>query len=258
MSRARIAVASLAAAALVAGGCGGATSRVGGQMNVAHVLAAQVKRCVAGSSYRLGNKRDAYAAVVRKHARAYRRPGRRPFARFAHLNVNGVPTVFGIRRAVVGRGCAPRWYYVQLPIRPNGVTGYVRAGDIVVGHVTTRISIDLSRRRLTFFRAGRRVLDIPVAIGAPATPTPSGRFYVNQRLIPTDPSGPYGPGALGISAFSNVLTGWAQGGPIAIHGTNRPASIGRAVSNGCVRVRNPILRRLFAQTFSGTPVVVHP
>ena len=27
---------------------------------------------------------------------------------------------------------------------------------------------------------------------------------------------------LGISAYSPVLTGWAQGGPIAIHGTNEP------------------------------------
>src|SRR2546423_7621812 len=46
-----------------------------------------------------------------------------------------------------------------------------------------------------------------------------------SRLIPTDPSGPYGPGAIGISAFSNVLTGWAQGGPVAIHGTNENAEI---------------------------------
>jgi lipoprotein-anchoring transpeptidase ErfK/SrfK len=52
-------------------------------------------------------------------------------------------------------------------------------------------------------------------------------------------NGPYGPAALGISAFSNVLTGWAQGGPIAIHGTNAPWSIGRAVSNGCIRVPSP-------------------
>jgi lipoprotein-anchoring transpeptidase ErfK/SrfK len=79
---------------------------------------------------------------------------------------------------------------------------------------------------------------------------------VNQRLIPEDPSGPFGPGAVGISAFSTVLTGWTQGGPIAIHGTNEPWSIGRAVSNGCIRLPNTVLRRLFAEALAGTPVLI--
>ncbi|MBA3384449.1 MAG: L,D-transpeptidase, partial [Actinobacteria bacterium] len=70
------------------------------------------------------------------------------------------------------------------------------------------------------------------------------------------PSGPFGPSAVGIAAYSEVLTGWAQGGPIAIHGTNRPDLIGQAVSNGCVRVRNEVVRRIFDETLSGTPVVI--
>jgi lipoprotein-anchoring transpeptidase ErfK/SrfK len=81
---------------------------------------------------------------------------------------------------------------------------------------------------------------------------------VNQRLVPTITGGPYGPGAVGISAFSDVLTGWAQGGPVAIHGTNEPWSIGRAVSNGCIRLRNDVLRRVFAIAIAGTPVVIKP
>jgi lipoprotein-anchoring transpeptidase ErfK/SrfK len=100
------------------------------------------------------------------------------------------------------------------------------------------------------------VLRTKVAVGSPATPTPTGSYYVNQRLIPSDQSGPFGPAALGISAFSNVLTGWTQGGPIGIHGTNQPWSIGHAVSNGCVRLPNPVLRRLFRATPAGTPVVI--
>ena len=120
----------------------------------------------------------------------------------------------------------------------------------------TRIVVDLSAKRVTLFRNGRRVLSSTAAIGAPATPTPTGSFYVNQRLIPTDPHGPFGPGAVGISAFSNVLTGWTQGGPIAIHGTDAPWSIGQAVSNGCIRLPNATLRRVFAQALNGTPVVI--
>jgi lipoprotein-anchoring transpeptidase ErfK/SrfK len=95
-----------------------------------------------------------------------------------------------------------------------------------------------------------------VAVGSSATPTPTGRYYVNQKLISADPSGPYGPGALGVSAFSNVLTGWTQGGPIGIHGTNEPWSIGRAVSNGCIRLPNPVLKRVFAAAPAGTPVII--
>ena len=122
--------------------------------------------------------------------------------------------------------------------------------------VRTRITVDLSERRVRLYRSGKLVLSSSAAVGSSATPTPLGRYYVNQRLIPDDPSGPFGPGAVGISAFSPVLTGWAQGGPIAIHGTNEPASIGHAVSNGCIRLPNTVLRRLFAQALAGTPVLI--
>ena len=134
--------------------------------------------------------------------------------------------------------------------------GWVRAEDVEVLPVRTRIVVDLSDRRVTLYRSGRRVLTTQAAIGSSATPTPTGSYYVNQRLVPADPTGPFGPGAIGISAFSEVLTGWTQGGPIAIHGTNRPDLIGQAVSNGCIRVRNDVLRRLFAAAISGTPVLV--
>jgi lipoprotein-anchoring transpeptidase ErfK/SrfK len=214
--------------------------------------------CSPGTAIRLGRPGFALAAVVRRRLVVYRAPGRDGFARFGRLNVNGVPTVFSIRAAIFDRACRATWYRVQVPLRPNGVVGYVRALAVDVGRVRSRIEVDLSRRTLTYYRRGRVLVRTRVAVGAPATPTPIGRFYVNQRLTTTDRSGPFGPGALGISAFSNVLTGWVQGGPIAIHGTNAPWSIGRAVSNGCIRVRNGVLERLFAATPAGTPVTVHP
>jgi lipoprotein-anchoring transpeptidase ErfK/SrfK len=145
---------------------------------------------------------------------------------------------------------------VRLPRRPNGRSGWVRAEDITIGAVRTRILVDLSARRVTVYRAGRKLISTTAAIGSPATPTPTGTYYVDQRLFAADPSGPFGPGAVGIAAYSPVLTGWAQGGPIAIHGTNRPDLIGRAVSNGCLRVRNDVLLRIFAATRAGTPVVI--
>src|SRR5204863_63362 len=77
-----------------------------------------------------------------------------------------------------------------------------------------------------------------------------------ERTCAAGPGGTAGPGAVGISAVSTVFTGWAQGGPIAIHGTNEPWSIGKAVSNGCIRLPNARLRRVFAQALSGTPVLI--
>ena len=192
------------------------------------------------------------AAVVTRPLSAFRVPGHRAIARFGLLNVNGVDSVF----AVLGQTCDGSWLHVQLPLRPNGATGWVRADHVRQFTVHTRIVVDVSARTVRFFRDGRLVVRTTAAVGSSATPTPLGRYYVNQRLIPSDPGGPFGPGALGISAFSPVLTGWAQGGPVAIHGTNEPWSIGRAVSNGCIRVPNAVLKKLWPLTPAGTPVVI--
>jgi lipoprotein-anchoring transpeptidase ErfK/SrfK len=234
-------------------GCGGAERK---QPVVRAVTTAKAQPCDAGSFRRLGSSRLAYAAVVRSRATVSRRPGGRPFASFRKLNINHVPTIFSIRGVVVDASCKPRSYLVQIPKRPNGVTVWVPARQVIVEKVSTRIVVDLSQKSVTLYKHGRKVLSSTAAIGAPATPTPTGRFYVNQRLIPADRGGPFGPGAVGVSAFSNVLTGWVQGGPIAIHGTNAPWSIGKAVSNGCIRVPNPVLRKLFAQALGGTPVLI--
>jgi L,D-transpeptidase catalytic domain len=217
----------------------------------------EVPACRTGTEERLGSLRLAYAAVVRHRTVAYRSPGRRPFASFGRFNVNGAVTVLGVLGQVVRRDCSAAWYRVELPIRPNGASGYVRARAVELSAVRTRIVVDLSARRLILFRSGRPVMRAVAGVGAPATPTPTGRFYVNQRLIPSNPSGPWGPGAIGISAHSNVLQySWIQGAPVAIHGTNEPASIGHAVSHGCIRLDNAVLRRLFVRTPAGTPVII--
>jgi lipoprotein-anchoring transpeptidase ErfK/SrfK len=235
--------AGTASGARVAGGAGAVDAR-GGRV------------CDTARTFPLTSPVKAYYAVARYGLHAYRRPGAAAFATFDRLNVNRVRTVFGIVGVRVRENCRPAWYRVQLPLRPNGVTGFVRASSVTVGVRRVRVLVDLSERRLTLYRNARPVLRIRVAIGSPATPTPTGRFYVNQRLRAADPTGPFGPGGIGISAFSEVLTDWMQGGPIAIHGTNRPWLIGKAVSAGCVRVRNGVLRRLWRLVPEGTPVAI--
>jgi lipoprotein-anchoring transpeptidase ErfK/SrfK len=212
--------------------------------------------CKRGSIRALGTNRMTYAAVALRPLNVWRSLDRQGSSRFERRNANGATTVFGVLAVRIDRSCRATHYKVQLPIRPNGATGWVRARDVRVREVTTRIEIDLSQRRLTLFRDGRIVLLTNAAIGAPSTPTPTGRFYVNQRLLAANPIGGYGPGAVGISAFSPVLQNWPQGGPIAIHGTDAPAMIGSAVSHGCLRVHNSDALRLLRLAVEGTPVEI--
>jgi lipoprotein-anchoring transpeptidase ErfK/SrfK len=132
----------------------------------------------------------------------------------------------------------------------------VRARSVAIGAVDTEIVIHRGARRLELLRAGRVVLRSPISTGAPDMPTPLGRFYVKERLIPADPNGPWGPAALGTSAYSDVLKSWVEGGPIGIHGTDDPSAIGRAVSHGCIRLPNDAMRRLYALTPAGTPILI--
>jgi lipoprotein-anchoring transpeptidase ErfK/SrfK len=211
--------------------------------------------CRHGATRSLVSSTRSYAVDVRGLVRVFRKPGGGAFARFGRKNVNGVPTVFAALESVAGTRCKAAWYRVMLPLKPNGQTGYVRARGVNLRPIRTRLVVDLSTRRLTVFDRGRRVLKATVAIGARSTPTPTGRFYVNQRFR-DDPSGPYGWAAIGISAFSEVLHGWPQGGPVAIHGTNRPSLLGLRVSNGCIRVSNETVKRLWRLAPTGTPVLV--
>jgi lipoprotein-anchoring transpeptidase ErfK/SrfK len=194
------------------------------------------------------------ALVLRRAAAAYAAPGGAVVARFGRVNENGVGTTFRALAARLDARCRPQWYRAQLPIRPNGAQGWVEAAAVRRYAVDFRIVVDLSDRRITVFRRGAVVARTVTAIGARETPTPTGSYYVNQRLLAPDPTGPWGPGGIGISAFSPVLVDWPQGGPIAIHGTNAPWTIGRAASNGCLRIDNDVLERLIHLVPDGTPV----
>ncbi len=212
--------------------------------------------CVPGSVLGMRTSRLSYAAQALRPLVVRRAPDGPVLQRFETKNANGAATVFGVLAARVDGSCRATAYRVQLPIRPNGSTGWVRPSDVRLLTVHTRIVVDLSQRRVTLFRDGRPILVTTAVIGAPTTPTPTGRYYVNQRLLAANPAGAYGPGAVGISAFSPVLQGWAQGGPIAIHGTDAPDMIGFAVSHGCVRIRNTAIVQLLRLTDDGTPVEI--
>jgi lipoprotein-anchoring transpeptidase ErfK/SrfK len=164
----------------------------------------------------------------------------------------GSPRVF-----LVETGPVDGWVEVSLPIRPNGSTGWVRAGDLDLEVLDHAIVVDLSDRRLRLEKDGEVVLETPVAIGSSQNPTPTGSYFVTDVVELADPAGPWGPFALGLSAFSDTITEFNGGnGIIGIHGTNRPASIGEPVSLGCVRVPNEIATELAELVKLGAPVEI--
>ena len=205
----------------------------------------------------IGGAGLAYAAYAEGRVQARTSARGQVVQGFGRRNRNGARTVFGVASVVLDRMCRPVGYKVQLPIRPNGATGFVSLHSVELRAVRTRVDVDLTAHRLTLFRDGERVLTTEIGIGAEYTPTPTGSYYVNQLLRADNPGGAYGPAAIGISAYSPTLRDWRQGGPIAIHGTNAPSSVGRSVSHGCIRVQNAVLLRLYRIVRPGSPVVVH-
>jgi lipoprotein-anchoring transpeptidase ErfK/SrfK len=66
-----------------------------------------------------------------------------------------------------------------------------------------------------------------------------------------------GPYILTLTAYSEVLSSFMGGnGLVAIHGTDAPGLLGRAVSHGCIRVSNTVVRRLYSVVHPGTPVEI--
>lgn len=166
---------------------------------------------------------------------------------------NGGPLVFLVRER------AGDWLLVDLPVRPNGSTGWVRSADVTLSQHDYSIEVELSAHRITVRRGTEVVLSEPIAVGTRSTPTPGGRFYIKELLQPPDPNTVYGPFAYGLSGFSNVLESFAGGEAIiGIHGNNDPSSLGRDVSQGCIRMSNSGIRLLARTLPLGTPVTISP
>ena len=168
-------------------------------------------------------------------------------------------TVLGSARVLLvdpARATVPGWVPVLLPVRPNGASGWVAAGEVRLQSTTDRIVVDLAARQVHLQLGGGPETVVPVAVGSASTPTPTGEFFVTDRVRPTDPDGAYGAFALGLSAHSATLQSFGDGdAQIGMHGTDQPASIGRSVTHGCIRLPAAAVA-LLAEVPLGTPVTI--
>jgi lipoprotein-anchoring transpeptidase ErfK/SrfK len=149
------------------------------------------------------------------------------------------------------------WLQVLLPERPNGSTGWVRSADVRITQNRYRIKVELGTHRITVFDGDNVLLQEPVAVGAPATPTPLGTYYTRVLLQAPDPNTVYGPFAYGLSGHSEVLTQFNGGdAEVGIHGNDDASVLGQSVTHGCVRMSNDSITKLSKLLPLGTPVQI--
>jgi L,D-transpeptidase catalytic domain len=177
-------------------------------------------------------------------------PGGKRLVRVGPRGPLGGPLVLGV---VAVRG---RWLQVSAEALPNGRFGWVEFGrDVRVQPVQWSLRASLSRRQLDVLRDGRLMRTIPVGIGAPGSPTPTGRFAVAEKV-----TGPFGPAfgccILALTARQPRLPpGWNTSITyyVAIHAGSGQGS---AVSAGCLHATEADVRYLMRMVPLGTPVQI--
>ncbi len=121
------------------------------------------------------------------------------------------------------------------------------------------IIVNVASNELVYIHDGKIKNKVKVATGKVGEETPLGTFmvivkamnpYYRKKDIPGgDPANPLGSRWIGFDA--NETDGRSYG----IHGTNRPESIGYAVTAGCIRLPNELVEMLFEEIPLGT--VIH-
>jgi lipoprotein-anchoring transpeptidase ErfK/SrfK len=118
------------------------------------------------------------------------------------------------------------------------------------------IVVSLEDRKLALLEDGKVKKVYPVAVGKPTTPSPTGTFTIERRVmnptyshdgkvVPAGPGNPVGTRWMGLSVHG-----------YGIHGTNEPRSIGKAASHGCIRMAKADLEELYPQLQVGDTVVL--
>jgi lipoprotein-anchoring transpeptidase ErfK/SrfK len=134
--------------------------------------------------------------------------------------------------------------------------------DVAPGTIVVRTG----ERRLYYVVGPGETISYPVGVGKAGRQW-AGRTYINGKYLHPAWSPPYEvkhdkpylPNLIPGGASSNpmgVAAMTLNGGEYAIHGTNKPSSVGHFVSYGCIRMYNQDIVDLYGRVGVGTPVVV--
>ncbi|QCJ43376.1 L,D-transpeptidase [Bacillus sp. S3] len=122
------------------------------------------------------------------------------------------------------------------------------------------VIVNKTKNELAFINENKVQTVISVGTGKTQDLTPEGLFtitvkakepYYRRGNIPGgDPKNPLGPRWIGFDAKDT------DGRTYGIHGTNQPATIGKYVSQGCIRSQNEVISSLFPLIPLGTKILV--
>jgi hypothetical protein len=186
-----------------------------------------------------------------QHVRLHARPGGHTVARYGARTELGSRTVFAV---LARRGAWAQVSAAQL----GGRRAWLRVDRRVARrHTRWQLAADVSARTLSVVNDGIVVKTLGVGVGARRSPTPVGRFQITDKLRGPRYGASYGCCILALSTDQpRPPPGWQGMARMAVHGTNLPATIGRAASAGCLHAPARALRWLMTRVPIGTPVVI--
>jgi hypothetical protein len=178
-----------------------------------------------------------------------------PVGRLRFLSPDEQAELYVVLASAHRRG-GQTWLQIEVPARPNGRRGWVPRSAMGSLHVVkSYLLVDQATLTATLFREGKAIFSTRVGVGKPSTVTPSGEFYVLEKLRAVG-NPIYGPFALGTNAYAPTLSEWPGGGVVGIHGTNEPQLIPGRPSHGCIRMRDGDVARLWSLIGLGTPIQI--
>ena len=115
------------------------------------------------------------------------------------------------------------------------------------------MAISKRAHTLQLLQEGKAVKVYEVAVGATESPTPTGAFNVSNKLV--DPIWYSDKGRIPAGDPRNILgSRWIGfSGRIGIHGTTKADenTVGKDISNGCIRMHDADVRELYDYVVEG-------
>ncbi|WP_394361437.1 L,D-transpeptidase family protein [Amycolatopsis sp. SB7-3] len=174
----------------------------------------------------------------KEDAVVFRAPGGEPIARLPRTQI-GSPTWVPV---IARQG---DWAQVLLPTRPNGATGWLHATPDAVESAQNdfRVTVDLAGFRLEIHEAGKPAGSWTIGTGKPEHPTPTGRAFILASI--QESVNTYSPIVLPLSSHSASHETFGGGpGTVGLHTWPDNSFVGKATSDGCIRVTREALNRL--------------
>ena len=136
----------------------------------------------------------------------------------------------------------PEWYYIEQARKRKLGLAHLARGQSLSASDGSIVSVDGNDVVRKFPDGRRRVLQA----------ADGHEIVINGKLL-VPPLGTTQRRYKGVLGTHRLNIGHGYG----LHGTNRPETVGRAVSHGCVRLRNEDIAKLYEKVPVGTPVYIY-